>query len=59
MGLAAVFIRPSNSRPNFKFRRMQLQAELLKTQSQAISEQTTELADAAIKTVVGVSRPKS
>jgi hypothetical protein len=38
---------------------MQLQAELLKTQLQAISEQTTELADAAIKTVVGVSKPKS
>jgi len=38
---------------------MQLQAELVKTQLQAISEQTTELADAAIKTVVGVSKPKN
>ena len=33
---------------------MQLQAELVKTQLQAVLEQTTELADAAIKTVVGV-----
>jgi phasin len=32
---------------------MQLQAELVKTQLQAFLEQTTELADAAIKTVVG------
>jgi hypothetical protein len=32
---------------------MQLQAELVKTQLQAVLEQTTELADAAIKTVVG------
>ena len=38
---------------------MQLQAELVKTQLQAISEQTTELADVAIKTVVGVSKPKN
>jgi len=38
---------------------MQLQAELLKSQLQGISEQTTELADAAIKTVVGVSKPKN
>ena len=38
---------------------MQLQAELVKTQLQAVLEQTTELADAAIKTVVGVSKPEN
>ena len=36
-----------------------MQADLVKTQLQAISEQTTELADAAIKTVVGTSKPKN
>jgi phasin len=36
---------------------MQLQAELVKTQLQAIAEQTTELADAAIKTSMGVTKP--
>jgi len=38
---------------------MQLQAELVKTQLQAIAEQTTELADAAIKTSMGVTTPKN
>jgi len=38
---------------------MQLQAELVKTQLQAVLEQTTELADTAIKTVVGVSKPEN
>jgi hypothetical protein len=38
---------------------MQLQAELVKTQLQAVLEQTTELADAAIKTVVGVPKPEN
>ena len=38
---------------------MQLQAELVKTQLQAIAEQTTELADAAIKTSMGVTKPKN
>jgi phasin len=37
---------------------MQLQAELVKTQLQAISEQTTELADAAIKTMMEVTKPR-
>ena len=38
---------------------MQLQAELVKTQLQAISEQTTELADAAIKTMMEVTKPRN
>ena len=38
---------------------MQLQAELVKAQLQAISEQTAELADAAIKTVMEVTKPKN
>jgi hypothetical protein len=38
---------------------MQLQVELVKAQLQAVLEQTTELADAAIKTVVGVSKPEN
>ena len=38
---------------------MQPQAELVKTQLQAVLEQTTELADAAIKTVVGISKPEN
>ena len=38
---------------------MQLQAELVKTQLRAVLEQTTELADAAIKTVVEVSKPEN
>lgn len=38
---------------------MQLQAELVKTQLQAISEQTAELAGAAIKTVIDATKPKS
>lgn len=37
---------------------MWLQAELVKTQLQAISEQTTELADATIKTVMEVIKPE-
>jgi phasin len=37
---------------------MQLQAELVKTQLQADLEQITELAAAAIKTVVAVSKPE-
>jgi hypothetical protein len=38
---------------------MQLQAELVKSQLQAISEQTTELADAAIKTMMEVTKPRN
>jgi phasin len=38
---------------------MQLQAELVKTQLQAITEQTTELASAAVKTVIEATRPKN
>jgi len=38
---------------------MQLQAELVKTQLQAITEQTTELASAAVKTVLEVTKPKN
>ncbi len=37
---------------------MQLQAELVKAQLQAIAEQTTELADAVIKTSMGVTKPR-
>jgi hypothetical protein len=37
---------------------MQLQAELVKTQLQAITEQTTELARVALKTVVEATKPK-
>jgi phasin len=36
---------------------MQLQAELVKTQLQAITEQTTELASAAVKTVIEATKP--
>jgi hypothetical protein len=49
---------PINARL-LQIRRMRMQADLVKTQLQAISEQTTELADAAVKTVVGVSKPKN
>jgi phasin len=38
---------------------MQLQAELVKAQMQAITEQTTELANAAVKSVVDAAKPKS
>jgi len=38
---------------------MRLQAELVKTQLQAISEQTAELAGAAIKTVMDVTKLKN
>ncbi|MGD0025526.1 MAG: phasin family protein [Xanthobacteraceae bacterium] len=38
---------------------MQLQAELVKRQLQAITEQTTELAGAAAKTVIEVTKPKN
>ena len=38
---------------------MQLQAELVKTQLQAITEQTTELAGAAVKTVIEITKPKN
>lgn len=38
---------------------MQLQAELVKAQLQAIAEQTTELADAVIKTSMGVTKPRN
>jgi phasin len=38
---------------------MQLQAELVKTQMQAITEQTKELADAAVKSVMDAAKPKS
>jgi len=38
---------------------MQLQAELVKTQFQAITEQTAELASAAVETVTGVIKPKT
>jgi len=37
---------------------MQIQAELVKTQLQAITAQTTELAGAAVKTVIEVTRLK-
>jgi phasin len=38
---------------------MQLQAELVRTQLQAITEQTTELAGAAVKTVIEIAKPKN
>jgi phasin len=38
---------------------MQLQAELVKTQMQAITEQTKELADAAVKSVMDAAKPKN
>jgi phasin len=38
---------------------MQLQAELVKAQMQAITEQTKELADAAVKSVMDAAKPKS
>jgi phasin len=38
---------------------MQLQADLVKTQMQAITEQTKELADAAVKSVMDAAKPKS
>jgi len=38
---------------------MQLHAELVKTQLRAIAEQTTELADAPIKTSMGMTTPKN
>jgi phasin len=37
---------------------MQIQAELLKTQLQAITEQTAEIAGAAAKTVAELTKPK-
>jgi phasin len=38
---------------------MQLQAELVKTQMQAITEQTAELASAAVKSVIDATKPKT
>jgi phasin len=38
---------------------MQLQAELVKAQMQAITEQTKELADATVKSVMDAAKPKS
>jgi phasin len=38
---------------------MQLQAELVKAQMQAITEQTTELANAAVKSVMDAAKPKT